>query len=338
MTVWTDVTFKAGTIRGMGINDPNATDMAAFKATGANIGRIFCELNRTPNGYAIPSETLTVLDRAVSQAASRAFKLVIVFEPMPNQFEQDYWDNTTLQDSIASNWATIAARYKGNQAIAGFDLINEPIADKVNVFSPEGHQTWFAFANKLINAIRAVDPSRLIFFEPSGGGLPQAFDFVFMTFSQPNIVYSAHVYEPHEYSHQGLYDYYDRPTYPGIWSKSDLLGHLQPVRNFVARTGKSIYVGEFSAVRWAAGAGAYIRDLMNAFEAERWAWSYHAWREFPGWDPEIPTAWFNNFPVGGGQYPLNDAAPNYPDSQAASQRTNTAFLQQMKDQFVKNRP
>jgi hypothetical protein len=49
-----------------------------------------------------------------------------------------------------------------------------------------------------------------------------------------------------------------------------------------------IYVGEFSAIRWAPGDSArqWLRDVIEQMEEYRWDWSYHAFREWEGWSVE----------------------------------------------------
>jgi hypothetical protein len=49
-----------------------------------------------------------------------------------------------------------------------------------------------------------------------------------------------------------------------------------------------IYIGEFSAIRWApeGSAARYLSDLIEIFEAHGWDWSYHAFREWSGWTVE----------------------------------------------------
>ena len=56
---------------------------------------------------------------------------------------------------------------------------------------------------------------------------------------------------------------------------------------------------EFSAVAWAPGADQYLRDCISIFEEYGWDWTYHAFREWPGWSVEhegpdahhfVPTA------------------------------------------------
>ncbi|HWH70495.1 MAG TPA: hypothetical protein VNT26_14000, partial [Candidatus Sulfotelmatobacter sp.] len=63
---------------------------------------------------------------------------------------------------------------------------------------------------------------------------------------------------------------------------------LQPVIDFQQRYNVHIYIGEFSAIRWAPehSAGRYLSDLIEIFEAQGWDWSYHAFREWNGWSVE----------------------------------------------------
>ena len=61
---------------------------------------------------------------------------------------------------------------------------------------------------------------------------------------------------------------------------------LAPVRAFQKKYGAKIYVGEFSAICWAPGAGVYLRDCIDIFEEYGWDWTYHAFREWAGWSVE----------------------------------------------------
>lgn len=49
-----------------------------------------------------------------------------------------------------------------------------------------------------------------------------------------------------------------------------------------------IYIGEFSAIRWAPDQSAYryLKDAIELFEEYGWDWSYHAYREWSGWSVE----------------------------------------------------
>ena len=49
-----------------------------------------------------------------------------------------------------------------------------------------------------------------------------------------------------------------------------------------------IYIGEFSAIRWAPDDSAfrYLRDVIDILESHGWDWTYHAFREWHGWSVE----------------------------------------------------
>lgn len=294
--MWPATKFSTGTVRGFGVGDKSSISMAALKATGANVARIFIKGTRSGDTY---TYSTAALDALIPLAAQYQFKIVPVFEPLPNQAAQEYWAYAPLRTAIINVWRAMATRYRGNTAIAGFDLINEPIAPGANF----GQTQWLAFATEIISAIRAIDPARVCIFEPSPGGLPMGFPY---TTALPfdNIVYSPHIYQPHEFTHQGLYGYQTIYAYPATNLPNFVGGMaalLQPVKDFVARTGKPIYVGEFSAARWIKNGSAhnYIVDATDRFEAEKWAWSYHAWREYQGWDAELPDSFWSQFPYSG---------------------------------------
>ena len=63
---------------------------------------------------------------------------------------------------------------------------------------------------------------------------------------------------------------------------------LKPVVDFQRKYGVHVYIGEFSAIRWAPGDSAcrYLRDVIEIFETHEWDWSYHAFREWQGWSVE----------------------------------------------------
>ena len=82
-------------------------------------------------------------------------------------------------------------------------------------------------------------------------------------------------------------------AYPGmiagkLWDEAALRRVLEPVRNWQRDCGVQIYIGEFSAIRWAPDNSAYryLKDCINLFEEFGWDWSYHAFREWNGWSVE----------------------------------------------------
>lgn len=192
------------------------------------------------------------------------------------------------QERFVDLWRKLALRYRHAKPIWGYDLANEPVEDDV----ADGCADWQELAERAARAIRSVDPLRTIIVEPANWGGPDGLaDLVPIPVS--NVVYSVHMYVPHAFTHQNVHGKTPAYTYPGevqgkFWDKAELERALQPAVDFQKRFNVHIYIGEFSAIRWAPeqSAGRYLRDLIDIFEANGWDWTYHAFREWHGWSVE----------------------------------------------------
>lgn len=185
-------------------------------------------------------------------------------------------------------WQHIARRYKNAHSIWGYDLANEPVEGVVE----EGLADWQELADRAAKAIRAIDPQRTIIVEPPDWGSPQGLEQL-QPLDVPNVVYSVHMYIPGSFTHQGVHGGNARYVYPGTidgkyWDKAALEAALRPAIDFQKTYGVHMYIGEFSAIRWAPDQSAYryLKDLIEIFEAHQWDWTYHAFREWDGWSVE----------------------------------------------------
>jgi aryl-phospho-beta-D-glucosidase BglC (GH1 family) len=188
-------------------------------------------------------------------------------------------------DAFIRTWEKIAHRLKGKPMIWAYDLVNEPVHSEE---LPEGMDNFLGLQVKATRAIRAIDAETPIMITSDDWSRPRAFNYM-TTIDMPKIIYQAHMYEPLNYTYQEA----DGPakTYPGnidgkVENKETLREYLQPVRDFQLAHNVHIYIGEFSAFRWAPGAETYLDDLISIFEEYCWDWSYHAYREAHVWDLE----------------------------------------------------
>jgi endoglycosylceramidase len=92
----------------------------------------------------------------------------------------NFWANTQvegrgLQDAYAQAWRRVALKFRHNPNVLGYDLLNEPWPG--SAFGPQGcanlqgcptfdSTTLTEFTNRVLAAIRSVDPSTLVFYEP----------------------------------------------------------------------------------------------------------------------------------------------------------------------------
>jgi len=71
-------------------------------------------------------------------------------------------------------------------------------------------------------------------------------------------------------------------------------------REFQLEHGVRMFVGEFSAIRWAPGAAKWLEDAISVFEEYGWDWTYHSYAGWNGWNPTFPPdAPGNNQSYGG---------------------------------------
>ncbi len=247
-------------------------------------------------------EKLDDLALALDAAAARGIKLVVDMHSVPGDRYPDRTHRMYLEkehhDAFIATWEKIARRFKGHPGLWAYDLVNEPVQ---NYPSPPELPDWLGIQVETGKAIRKIDPDVALMIEVDQWDSPDSFlwlDPVDLT----NVIYQAHMYWPWEFTHQGIktnqggadgkdFDK-EKILYPGgnvqevLLNKEALRRYLAPVRDFQLAHGVPIFIGEFSAVRWAPGAAQYIDDCIAIFEEYGWDWTYHAFRESPVWSVE----------------------------------------------------
>ncbi len=246
---------------------------------------------------------LTDLHKAADAAYKHGIKLVIDLHSPPGGRLHDstvrMFVEKKYQDHFIKVWQKIATQFKDHPAIWCYDLINEPVQ---NQQPPAGVENWLGAQILAAKAIRKIDPKTAICIEVDGWTAPQQFKWL-SPIDIPNLIYQVHMYWPGQFTHQGVHNMWGveggdpRIEYPGTYrgmklDKAALRRELQPVRDFQLQCNVHIFVGEFSAIRWAPGAAQYLADCIDIFEEYGWDWTYHAFREWDGWSVE-----HNNLPA-----------------------------------------
>ncbi|MGA2173052.1 MAG: cellulase family glycosylhydrolase [Sedimentisphaerales bacterium] len=122
------------------------------------------------------------MDWVVREAARRGIYVIFDLHVWPRQEEKDNYglpsrwseEGKVVRAKMAKLWGEVAKHFKGNAAVAAFDIINEP----------EG-SPWNAPQHAFSDAIRAQDPERMIIVETTGyENMPKEFP--------KNTVYSDH--------------------------------------------------------------------------------------------------------------------------------------------------
>jgi aryl-phospho-beta-D-glucosidase BglC (GH1 family) len=238
-------------------------------------------------------ETIAEVDRVLPLCRKLGIRIVIDLHTPPgggDPGQMTLFSDAVFQRKFVEVWDLLAAHYKDEPAVWGYDLLNEPVEGSV----APGLLDWRALAEKVARRIREIDARHAIIVEPGSAGGWDNLPF-FEPLDIPGVIYSVHMYEPLPFTHQGiLAGMPSGVTYPGTidgryWDKRTLRRELEPVRQYQRDYNVPIYIGEFSAPRWAPNdsAAAWLRDCIELFEEYGWDWSYHSFREWHAWNVEL---------------------------------------------------
>ena len=162
---------------------------------------------RLPFAYWDVEESFGRLDWFVENCASRGMYVILDLHGaygsqngkhhsgQINDGRQLYYNEENRAKTVQL-WERIAAHYKGNAAVAGYDLLNEPENDTEHT----GKMQW-DYYDELYKAVRAVDPDHIIFieacWEPKDLPCPWKYGW-------KNVVYEYHHYSWSDQTPEGV--------------------------------------------------------------------------------------------------------------------------------------
>lgn len=214
--------------------------------------------------------------------------------PIDNERRYDqtsarFWASANDKAEVLKLVGELASHLSSRKTeLAAYDIISEPVMVVLGKAAvPPG---WDSFQSEIVRTIRQYDRGRWIVVKPGPWGGPGGYaDFQPLPFDR--LVYSVHMYEPHAFTHQGIYEWSMGAAYPGVvqgryWDKAALASVLSPVAAFQHRYHVPVWVGEFSALRWAPGGEQYLKDLTKVFDDSGWGWCYFNFGFWHGWNPD----------------------------------------------------
>lgn len=176
----------------------------------------------------------------------------------------DLWQKKTLRDRTFKLWEFVANRYKDKTAVAGYDLLNEAVLEDAKLLN--------AFYKQLIKTIRRVDCNHILFVE--GNRWAQDLDCL-EDFSDDNLVLSAHVYLPLEFT----FNFVVHLQYPR-GTKEILRRLLSGYAELAQKKQRPIYVGEFgvNARQGRDGEDEWVKDILSCFQEFGFHWTYWTYK------------------------------------------------------------
>jgi endoglucanase len=185
----------------------------------------------------------------------------------------DLWKDDKALEAAAFHWGHFAKRYKGipNERVS-FDLLNEPAGVT--------EETYVRVVKRMVEAIRAEDPGRLIIADGLQWGREPVHGLVELGLAQ-----STRGYDPMHISHyQASWvngsDRWSEPTWPlkqsdRVTDKAALRRErIEPWKKLEAK-GVGIHVGEWGAHNRTPHKVvlAWMRDFLELWKEAGWGWA-----------------------------------------------------------------
>lgn len=198
--VWQNVSREPSGHHGPG-------DYETIKSLGFNSVRFYLnyqlfEDDARPFEY--KEEGFAWIDKNIAAARKAGIRLILNMHIPQGGFQSlgkgdALWQKAGLQERLAALWQAIAERYKDEQQIIGYGLVNEPI--------PTGTLAkWTDLAQKLITSIRQADEHHIVFVEKAiyvedNYTIDENLNFPMVQDPAGQMVYEFHMYEPMGFTH-----------------------------------------------------------------------------------------------------------------------------------------
>ena len=223
-------------------------------------------------------------------------------ESQGNTPESRIWNtgNTTEQDLYAQMLTTIIQRYQPDTLFVGINLVIEP-RPKVRAIPANRSELYKFFLENIFNIhmdqvydfwiskIRMVDAGLPIIIENFAYSTPELFPAY--EFSDPYIIYSAHDYQPNEFTkaetpftmiYPGIYwniTFLSQQLYNAQFINETIFGKL---RQFQLSTSRPILLGEFGMLLPQNGGPEFINDVLDVCLNNDWHFAIWDWRRRSG--------------------------------------------------------
>ena len=276
----------------------------------------------------IPERDLEQLKLALDCADAAGLKVVVVPLSLPGarwiqqngeHADERLWSDFAYWDQAARFWTDLAAALKDHPAVAAYNLLNEPyperpaglaVKDTQSTISAWEHEQrgtsrdLAAFYEKLVAAVRSVDPVTPIMVDAGMYAGAQRLTAWDAPLADSRVLYAVHMYVPWQATSRSNQEAGFIRRYPGfeapydgrrqVWDRAAVKAHLALAFDWAEAHGlppNRIVVSEFGCVRRWGDCGTYLDDVISAADARGGHWAFYAFRpdEWDGMDYELPA-------------------------------------------------
>ncbi|MFH1359510.1 MAG: glycoside hydrolase family 5 protein [Candidatus Omnitrophota bacterium] len=230
--------------------------------------------------YRYNEKGVAYLDRVIRWAQKHNLWVILDLHAAPGAQNRDWhadslgkadlWTKKSNQDRTLAFWGFLADRYKNNETVAGYDLLNESEVNDASILN--------RFYKKLIERIRQIDPHHMIFVE---GNIWATDLHCLDTFDDDNLVLSAHMYFPLELT----FNFVPHLSYPlryrgQTWNKNVLKKYLAKYDALAQTRSRPIFIGEFgvNGRQGKYNEHLWVKDIVSCFKEFGFHWTYWTYK------------------------------------------------------------
>lgn len=236
-------------------------DIRFMKELGATVVRLplnYRHFERDDAPFQYLEKGFARLDRAIQWCSKHGLYAILDLHAVQGWQNTDwhsdnpgrqslFWTHRLFQDRFVALWEAFARRYQDNPAVAGYNVMNEPVTNTpFGRFTSQYTPNWDIMNKvyrRVVSAIRAIDPRHIIFLE--GDYYSSRFAGLEPPFAE-NLVYSSHNYTPAGFG-PGRYPGEFRGIYWDLAKQEELFyNHEGP--QFARQHNVPLWVGEFGSV------------------------------------------------------------------------------------------
>jgi endoglucanase len=239
------------------------TDFGKIKAAGLNCVRLpfIHDLMGQPDGL------FPWLDRVIDAASKQGIYVILDMHGAPGRQSDSQhtghekscklFKDLALVQKTAELWAKISERYKNRSAVAGYDLLNEPMG-------APNTPTLSLVHDQIYRAIRKIDTKHIVFIEDGFKGIDHMPHPAIAGWN--NIVLSTHSY-PH-------------PAKTAEEYVANLDKFMEKLGTQSKILKAPIYIGEFNVEPF--GNAETIRKIITTLESKDMSWSFWTYKKVSG--------------------------------------------------------
>ncbi|QWP75430.1 cellulase family glycosylhydrolase [Lysobacter sp. K5869] len=262
---------------------------------------------------------LKTLKAALARADAAGLKTVVAPLSLPysrwaqnngGRFDDRLWQDREHWEAAARFWRDLARELKDQPGVAAYNLINEPAPEKQAGLSEyadaQQRRDWYAkqrggardlpaFYQRIVRAIREVDPDTPIMLDAGWYASAGGFAYWPAALADAKTLYSVHMYEPYQVTSAPNLKRAKPYVYPGpapygggedTWNRERVAAHLAQAFDWAKARGvpaTRMVAGEFGCVRQLDDCARYLDDVLTAVDQAGAHWAFYAFRE-DAWD------------------------------------------------------